>query len=185
MQSTQRRARPRLQIVRMSENRKVELARFRVRVKRIDGRDDVPVLRVCWGLHDEHRNRASRHQAPLVVGEPGAFRARRDDDEIRVLRTDLSRHGFVQRMVPHRFALRFEAALMQGRYELLHLLGSLGDDARTQRLVDRRVAHVAIEHRLVHEVEQSETCISTRRAAQRVEPPAGPDQRRAQERVSF
>ena len=50
---------------------------------------------------------------------------------------------------------------MQGRYELLHLLGSLGDDARTQRLVDRRVAHVAIEHRLVHEVEQNEARIST------------------------
>ena len=160
MQSTQRSARPRPQIVRMRENRKIELAGFGVSVKRIDGRDDVPILRVRGGLHDEYRNRASRHQRhSLWVSpapcKPGAMTTRSAFCE-RTSFATASSSGWSHTALPSASRPR----PCKGRYELPHLLGSLGDHARTQRLVDRGVAHIAIEHRLVHEVEQRETCIS-------------------------
>jgi len=138
------------------QDRPIELRRFRVRVKRVDGRNDLAIRLLRGTARDENRRRTPRHETPFGRRQAVRRHFRRKHDEIRPLRPRVLRNGFVERMLPNRLTEGFETAFRDSTRERFYSVLPFRDNASPQRLVDHRVAEVAVEHGLMDEVEDDQ-----------------------------
>ncbi len=105
------------QLRRQREYRVIQLRRFGVRVKRIDGRENLRRCVVLAMLDEQQRCRAAVDQVPVGIGEQRALdgtvvvRVLRDDNRLQLCR--FSQNAAVQRMLPARVDTDSDSLLTQ------------------------------------------------------------------------
>ena len=135
-------------------------------MERVDGRNDLAVRLLRGSPCDENGRGAGRDKPPFGRRETVLRHLRRKHDEVRALGTRVLRDGFVERVFPNGLTGRFEPSPRDSARQSFHGLAPFRHDPRAQRLVDHGVAEIAVENRLVDQVEDRDAR-SRARAKQR------------------